>query len=73
MIALFAFFNWLAGHAIWRVRRMLGGAKEAKPFDHQLRDHLANAFPRLHDGAPAPVSANACSSMQPAWMKNRWL
>ena len=71
--ALLAFFGWLLGHAIWWVRRIAGRAPGAKPFDHQLRDHLANGFPRRHDLVHASVPANSPPSTRPAWMENRWL
>ena len=71
--AFLAFFSWMLGHAIWSVRRMAGAAPEAKPFDHQLRDHLSKAFPRKHDSVPAPVSVAETPSASPAWMQNRWL
>ena len=71
--AALAFTSWLLGHGVWRIRRRAGFAAGAKRFDHELRDHLTNAFPRSHDFAPATVPANSAPSDHPAWMKNRWL
>jgi N-acetylglucosaminyl-diphospho-decaprenol L-rhamnosyltransferase len=68
-----AFFSWLLGHAVWRLRWAAGLAPDAKPFDHQLRDHVANAFPRKHDLKHAPAPANDPPTDHPAWMEHRWI
>lgn len=72
-VAALAYFSWIIGHAIWGVRRLLGLAPGAKPFEHQLRDHLANSFPRPHDLVSAVASADSRRGAKPAWMRNRWL
>jgi GT2 family glycosyltransferase len=73
MVATLAFCGWLLGHAVWRVRRLVGLSRNSKPFDHQLRDHLKNSFPRAHDRASAIASPDRPTSADPAWMSNRWL
>jgi GT2 family glycosyltransferase len=72
-VATLAFFIWLIGHALWRVRRVTGLAPDAKPFDHQLRDHLVYAFPRKHDSAAAVMPFDRSPSTTPAWMEKGWL
>ena len=70
--ALAAYAAWLAGHAVWRARRLLG-VPIGKPIDHQTRDHLAKAFPRAHDVQPAIVSLQDEGIGAPAWMDRHWL
>ena len=73
LTAAIAFFSWLVGHGIWSIRRAAGIAANSKPVDHQLRDHLRNAFPRGHDSARAAASLDALPSEKPAWMERAWL
>src|SRR4051812_21952768 len=72
-VAALAYFSWILGHVVWSIRRLVGLAGGAKPFEHQLRDHLANSFPRRHDRVPAVARADGTPSTEPAWMRNRWL
>ena len=72
-VARAAFLSWLLGHGLWRVRRLLGLAAGAKPFERQFHDHLASGFPRDHDTIPASVSTEAPPTDRPAWLDNGWL
>jgi len=72
-VATIAFGAWIAGHIIWRTRRILGLARGSKPIDHQLRDHFLKAFPRKHDFIPAAPKADDPPTAAPAWLANRWL
>jgi GT2 family glycosyltransferase len=73
LAAMAAFVGWIAGHAIFEVRRMVGLAKESKPLDRELHDHLTQSYPRGDDFIPAVTSAHATPSPAPAWMERRWL
>ena len=68
-----AFSCWILGHAVWKIRHLAGLARSAKPVDHELRDHLANARPKRDDLIPAPMPALGPPSSSPAWMEKRWL
>jgi len=72
-VATFAFLAWVAGHAVWSARRILGLAPRSKPIDHQLRDHLSNAFPRHHDFVAAAPKPDAPPTKAPRWISDRWL
>ncbi len=66
-----AYLAWTAGNLFWWMRRFLGLAKGA-PIDHQLRDHLRAAFPRIHDAEPSIATLASHPGQPPAWMINRW-
>ena len=67
-----AYVAWLAGHAIWRMRRVLG-FPIGNPIDHQVRDHLAKAFPRSSDFSAAVTGIESEPTKAPAWMDKGWL
>jgi GT2 family glycosyltransferase len=67
-----AYAAWLAGHAVWRARRLLG-MPIGEPVDHEFRDHLRKAFPRKSDFAAAVAAAESEPTDLPAWMARRWL
>jgi GT2 family glycosyltransferase len=69
--AIAAYLAWIAGSLFWWMRRLLGLAKGA-PIDHQLRDHLFAAFPRLHDTEASIATLDSEPGEPPAWMKNQW-
>jgi len=71
--ALLAYLLWLIGHSIWALRRAAGLAPGAKPFSHQLRDHLRYALPRASDRTPSVQKWGAVSTDVPAWMERSWL
>lgn len=71
-IAMLAYAAWLAGHAIWALRRAAGLGRGAKPFSHQVRDHARYALPRRSDGIPAVRAWNEDRS-EPAWIERGWL
>lgn len=72
-VAMLAFFSWLFGYLVWRIRRVTGTGGGSKPIERQLRDHIAYAFPRTHDAIAAIARAEGPPSSRPAWMTNRWL
>lgn len=67
-----AYAAWVAGHAVWRLRRLLG-VPIGKPVDHQLRDHLCKGFPRRHDFSAAVATLESKPGQVPAWMAGQWL
>ena len=72
-IALLAYVLWFVGHSFWTLRRAMGLAPGAKPFSHQLRDHLRYALPRSSDRTPAVHNWGAAPTDAPAWMARGWL
>lgn len=72
LVASLAFAAWVAGHAIWRMRRLVG-VPIGKPVDHQFRDHLRQGFPRGHDFTAAVATLESNPGRAPAWMERRWL
>jgi GT2 family glycosyltransferase len=70
--AMAAYAAWLGGHAIWRLRRLLG-VPIGKPIDHEFRDHLHLAFPRKSDCAAAVATFECEPGKAPAWIEKRWL
>ena len=71
-VAAMAYLMWLTGYPIWAIRRLLGLAPGAKPFSHQLRDHLIYALPRGSDAVAAVRAWNDERSALPAWMERGW-
>jgi N-acetylglucosaminyl-diphospho-decaprenol L-rhamnosyltransferase len=72
-VAALAFCGWIAGHVVLRTRRLLRLARDSKPVDHQLRDHLLKAFPRNHDVVAASPKPDAAPTKAPRWRADRWL
>jgi hypothetical protein len=72
-VAALAFLAWLGGHAMWTTRRLFGLARGSNGIEHQLRDHVVNAFPRKHDFARAAPTPDTPPTEAPAWMAKRWL
>ncbi len=70
--AMAAYGAWLAGHALWRARRLLG-VPIGKRIEHEARDHIRNGFPRSHDTEPAVALLNGDEIRPPEWMERRWL
>jgi N-acetylglucosaminyl-diphospho-decaprenol L-rhamnosyltransferase len=67
-----AYVAWLAGHAVWRLRRLLG-VPIGKPVDHLFRDHLRKGFPHRGDFTAAVATFESEPGRAPAWMERRWL
>jgi N-acetylglucosaminyl-diphospho-decaprenol L-rhamnosyltransferase len=72
-VATLAFMAWVAGHAVWSARRVLGLARGSKPIERQLRDPLSKAFPRHHDSVAAAPTPEASPTKAPRWIYDRWL
>ena len=66
-----AYVAWLAGHAVWRLRRLLG-VPIGKPADRQFRDHLKKGFPRRNDFIAAAPTIDSEPGLPPAWMEGGW-
>lgn len=71
--AALAYVAWFAGYTFWTLRRLFGLARGAKPFSHQLRDHLRYAFPRSHDHIPAARPVTEGPTSLPTWMERQAL
>lgn len=67
-----AFAAFLAGHLIWKVRRLLH-ISSGKPVDHEFRDHVSIGRPRRSDFTAAVGSPDGKIGQSPAWMERRWL
>jgi len=66
-----AFAAWIAGHAVWRLRRLLR-VPIGKPVERELRDHVFTSFPRRHDFEAAVARLDDQPTSTPAWMERRW-
>ncbi|HMJ05692.1 MAG TPA: glycosyltransferase family 2 protein [Chthoniobacterales bacterium] len=73
IIAALAFTAWLAGDAIWKMRKLLRLAPADERVNHEFMDHLSKAFPRKHDFEPAVSKLGAKPTNVPAWMCKGWL
>ena len=71
--AMLGYLIWFVGYAVWALRRITGLGRGAKPFSHQLRDHIRFALPRHSDGIPAVRAWNDEPNHLPAWMERDWL
>ena len=67
-----AFAAFLAGHLIWKARRLLR-ISSGKPVDHEFRDHVRIGRPRRSDFVGAVASPDGDLGRAPAWMERRWL
>jgi hypothetical protein len=72
LISVFAYLVWIAGYPIWAIRRALGIGRAVKPFDHELRDHLAYALPKRSDEVSAARRWNDHAGSIPLWMEQGW-
>jgi GT2 family glycosyltransferase len=70
--AIGAFAAFLAGHVVWKVRRVLG-ISSGKPVDHEFRDHVRIGRPRRSDFLAATMRLDGQSGRAPVWMERRWL
>lgn len=67
-----AFAAFLAGHLIWKARRLLN-LSSGKPVDHEFRDHVRIGRPRRSDVTAAIAAPDGDLGQPPAWMERRWL
>jgi GT2 family glycosyltransferase len=70
---LLAYFAWILGYSLWKIRRLVNLAPNARPVAHEMRDHLLHAFPRRDDVFPAVMPATGTAREKPMWMENKWL
>ena len=71
LVAATAYGAWLAGHLVWRARRLLG-VPIGQPIDHEFRDHLSKAFPRGSDSSAQIAALDSEPTAAPAWMERKW-
>lgn len=66
--ASLALLAWLSGHLLWRLRKLLGLAPQARLNAHELLDQLRYGFPRPSDLRGGPIAWNSPLDVPPAWM-----
>jgi len=71
LVATAAALAWLFGHAIWRIRRLVGQARDAQPVSSELRDQLRYGFAQILDSHGGPVRWDSPVDLPPAWMSAR--
>ncbi len=60
---------WLAGHALWTLRRLAGSGRRMTVVAHEGRDLLRHGIvATAGDATPAPVRWNDPPGREPAWM-----
>jgi N-acetylglucosaminyl-diphospho-decaprenol L-rhamnosyltransferase len=72
-VAAAAFAAWLAGYAVWKLRRVFHLGSKHNQVEHEFGDHLLKAFPRKHDFEPAVAMAEGEPTTVPAWIDKRWV
>ena len=62
---------WMIGHALWKVRRLLGLARKSQPVEHEFCDQLRLGFLPWSDRSGGPIGWDSPLDVPPAWMSVR--